>query len=184
MTPNDEMEQIATHLVDKWHRDMIQAYSHATMEEPREKTIRTLPGLDDLIERVTAALRQRRGADTDECKLGEPLMHGPQPYRWCQTHNRLMIACEQTAPTDPYTRGVGDGKHCSRPGNAFCEQYGCFCPAHPEFVRGMTAGLEMAAKVVNDARFEGGADLRELVARIRALVPAPTPEEKDNEVQK
>ena len=28
------------------------------------------------------------------CKLGEPLMHGPQPYEWCATHSRLMLTCK------------------------------------------------------------------------------------------
>lgn len=31
------------------------------------------------------------------CKLGEPLMHGQQPYRWCETHDRLMLTCEREA---------------------------------------------------------------------------------------
>jgi len=33
-------------------------------------------------------------APATPCKLGEPLMHGPQPYSWCETHNRLMLACD------------------------------------------------------------------------------------------
>lgn len=32
------------------------------------------------------------------CVLGEPLMHGPEPYRWCATHNRLLLSCESPAP--------------------------------------------------------------------------------------
>lgn len=28
------------------------------------------------------------------CKLGEPLMHGPRPYRWCEPHDRLMLTCD------------------------------------------------------------------------------------------
>lgn len=28
------------------------------------------------------------------CVDGEPMMHGPRPYRWCATHNDLMLRCE------------------------------------------------------------------------------------------
>lgn len=31
------------------------------------------------------------------CKVGEPMMHGTQPYRWCATHDRLMLMCEDLA---------------------------------------------------------------------------------------
>lgn len=29
------------------------------------------------------------------CVEGEPMMHGDKPYRWCVTHNQLMLTCEQ-----------------------------------------------------------------------------------------
>lgn len=56
------------------------------------------------------------------CKLGEPLMHGPRPYRWCEPHDRLMLTCDmkfrrppphKAAPAlaPPVTHGVFiDGK--------------------------------------------------------------------------
>jgi hypothetical protein len=36
----------------------------------------------------------RRTPAGEPCVLGEPLMHGPEPYRWCATHNRLLLTCE------------------------------------------------------------------------------------------
>lgn len=33
--------------------------------------------------------------EAQTCVLGDPLMHGPQPYRWCATHNRFMWVCER-----------------------------------------------------------------------------------------
>lgn len=29
------------------------------------------------------------------CQLGEPMMHGPQPYRWCKVHDDLMQVCDR-----------------------------------------------------------------------------------------
>ena len=41
--------------------------------------------------------------------------------------------------------------------------------ADRHYQTGWNDAIGAAAKIVNDARFEGGADLRELVARIRGL---------------
>lgn len=47
---------------------------------------------------VAQALREARAQGQAQshadCELGEPLMHGPQPYPWCGTHNHLMMACD------------------------------------------------------------------------------------------
>jgi len=32
------------------------------------------------------------------CVLGEPMNHGPQLYRWCATHDCLMLMCEGVKP--------------------------------------------------------------------------------------
>lgn len=58
-----------------------------------------------------------------DCKLGEPMMHGPQPYRWCETHNRLMMACEMAQqPAD----------------------LGAVTPAYAPFEAGWNAGFQEA----------------------------------------
>jgi hypothetical protein len=48
--------------------------------------------------------------------------------------------------------------------------------ADHHYQTGWNDAIQAAAKIVNDARFEGGADLRELVARIRGLKDKETEE--------
>jgi hypothetical protein len=45
----------------------------------------------------------REGEADQPCLLGEPMMHGPQPYRWCATHNRLLLSCEASKAVQPET---------------------------------------------------------------------------------
>lgn len=52
-----------------------------------------------LQDRITSALLAAYRSALPEavgeaCVLGEPMMHGIRPYRWCATHNQLMLSCE------------------------------------------------------------------------------------------
>lgn len=46
-----------------------------------------------------------QGGQEAECVEGEPMMHGPKPYRWCATHNDLMLVCDSKRSAD-YVAGV------------------------------------------------------------------------------
>lgn len=54
-------------------------------------------------ERVRQIMRDAVKDSTHEslkaCVEGEPMMHGPKPYRWCATHDDLMMRCEQRTAT-------------------------------------------------------------------------------------
>jgi hypothetical protein len=49
----------------------------------------------ELIERPDGKLEWAEGP---ECAEGEPMMHGDELYRWCSTHQQLMMTCEAAAP--------------------------------------------------------------------------------------
>lgn len=52
-------------------------------------------GSSEAEEKSDAAMESVTTTPTEKCVLDEPLMHGPQPYRWCATHHRLMLSCER-----------------------------------------------------------------------------------------
>lgn len=57
------------------------------------------------------------------CRLGEPMMHGPQPYRWCEVHERLMLACDQEF-SQPPIENIPICRDCGQKGHETCLELG------------------------------------------------------------
>lgn len=113
---------ICPHCGAEWDKRQASAIYSRTQpaEDERQKLLEILvgelanaiaqgyrPNLIDMVEAhriLKLPVQPAASTPTEPCRLGEPLMHGPQTYRWCATHNQLMLTCNAVAAASTEAR--------------------------------------------------------------------------------